>query len=63
MIAVLSESQGSTNYVVSFHEEEGLPAHSRHEFDSVEQALEFFDLDWQNPDDDADGDVIKIASA
>lgn len=63
MIAVLSESQGTANYIVSFHEEEGLPAYSRHEFNSVERALECFSLNWQDPDDDADGDVIKVASA
>lgn len=67
MIAVLRERLDDDPkvglYVVAFHVEDGLPAHSRHEFDSLEQALEFFTLDWEEPPEDADNDVLKVAVA
>jgi hypothetical protein len=64
MLAVLSEGQGPQGaYVVSFHGE-GMPAHSHHEYHTIEQALAAFrDLDWREPPEDTDNDVLKVADA
>lgn len=61
MIAVIRDLEDG-RFVVSFHDEDGLPAHSRHTFDSLDAALSAYrELAWATPNNDADYDVVGVA--
>jgi hypothetical protein len=62
MLAVIREKDDGT-CVVSFHQNEGLPDHYREEFKDLDAAMSMWPLlNWQDPDDDTDGDVLKVAA-
>lgn len=62
MLAVMRDRQDG-QIAVSFHQDDLLPAHKTDLFDSIDDAMAAHNLDWADPDDDADGDVIKTATA